>query len=469
MSGSVSGVLNPGNYFLLADALESLPSYDSFTNSFALLSTCTMLFSVSLVPIVNTSISGNVQAMCADQPITNASVQIGMFTTSTDISGHYAMSNLPPATYTIIAAAPGYASITNIAATSTSSTSVVDNIALPNLLSLDFFGVGVNWANVTTPASMNGVRGDLDAQNLYNHLKGDLVSSFKQGSVVLLNATQSSANNLNLITTQFQNFANNVCPSDTVVIYASSHGDNYTLTGGGGGSQVIVSEDTATYSGMTSQYIKGLINLLPVQANVIVILDTCHSGGIAQYLVNSYNDISVLAATSVDQENICGQVYNGTTMSESDGTGVFTDSLISEIDRKVFDLDHIASDLSADYSGLYAFLLGDNLNLRDSGTSIFSGLQPQLWRTSQSVGTLSNSVTGGLGWTPKLARMNFISNMFNMTLTNISTNGFVAIEMSTNLTSWLQVACNPANGTNLNYSFPTTNVPCQFFRTEVVP
>jgi len=62
-----------------------------------------------------------------------------------------------------------------------------------------------------------------------------------------------------------------------------------------------------------------------------------------------------------------------------------------------------------------------------------------------------------------------VNGEFKMTLTNVPSSGSIAIEVSTNLNSWLQVAFNTAAGTNLNFSFSVTNAPYQFFRTIVVP
>jgi hypothetical protein len=54
-------------------------------------------------------------------------------------------------------------------------------------------------------------------------------------------------------------------------------------------------------------------------------------------------------------------------------------------------------------------------------------------------------------------------------LGTVPTNGTVVLEASTNLTTWLAIATNPATGTALDYKLPATNRPARFFRAKFLP
>ena len=326
---------------------------------------------------------------------------------------------------------------------------------------LDYFGVGVNWHNVTSPTGLSGVRGDIDATNLYNHLKTDLSSIFGQGTIVPLDATLSSANNLSTITSQFNQFATSVYTNDTIIFYVSSHGGIIEPQDGYGPAniEIAISDDLASV--FTAGSIGTTLESLPKSTRKIVILDTCHSGGVGEALASSVQNISILAA--------CSAI--GTTEAAADGTGLLTDAFIDEIDLGIFDLSRIANDIDFNVNdyGTFAALYGQYLKLKDSGSVIFTGLQPQHWESSGFTGNLTNSVVSVVQLPPKETKPKVTNGVFQMTLTNVPSSGAVAIEVSTNLNSWLQVAFSSAAGTNLSYSFSVTNAPYQFFRTIVVP
>ena len=73
------------------------------------------------------------------------------------------------------------------------------------------------------------------------------------------------------------------------------------------------------------------------------------------------------------RENVGEILYGGVTFAEADGTGVFTDSLIAELYRGVFNVNQIVYDIDADSLGMYANLVGQNLDLEDSGFRRFPG------------------------------------------------------------------------------------------------
>jgi hypothetical protein len=118
---------------------------------------------------------------------------------------------------------------------------------------------------------------------------------------------------------------------------------------------------------------------------------------------------------------------------------------------------------------LYGNLIGQNLYLEDSGSAVFTGLQPQLWEGLGFTGNLAGNTVAAPEPPPSMSQLTITNGSFQTTFTNMPTNGAVAIEMSTNLISWLQVAFNEAAATNITFNFPTTNNASAFFRTKVVP
>jgi hypothetical protein len=420
------------------------------------------------------TINGHVYCTCDGSAIAGASVvvginSVGIFSTTSASDGSYSISGIPVGTYSATVSKTNYYTITNSVTIPSGSLTNTQNFSLSPLPGLDYFGVGVNWANVTTPSGLSGVRGDIDASNLYNHLKTDLSSTFKHGTIVPLDATLTSANNLNIITSQFNQFATSVATNDTVVFYGSSHAVIGNFSDGTSGFVLWLSSDGPSHPGLTYSEFASLLNGLPNSVRKIVILDACHAGGIGDYLANSVKNISILASGFANPVTVGGINYTGNAFSEADGTGVFTDTLIAVLDAGIFDLNRITYDILIDSPNTYAGLYGQNLSLRDSGTAVFAGLQPQLYEGSGFTGNLASNTVSVVQSPPKVSKARIVSNSFQMTLTNVPSSGSIAIEVSTNLNSWLQVAFSPAAGTNLSFSFPTTNYTAAFFRTKVVP
>lgn len=402
---------------------------------------------------VTTRITGHVYCSCTSNSIAGALVQIGSFSATTDSSGSYSITNISPGDYVAIVSKTKYYTLTNSISISSSSATVTQDFSLTPMPGIDYFGVGVNWKNVND-ANLNNVRGDIDATNLYSHLETDLGSIFKSGSIVYLDATGTVAGNLNIISSRFRQFTNSVCPNDTVVFYVSSHGTiNY-------GAQIDVSTNLA--DGITASYSAALLNSLPATARKIVFLDACHSGAVAYGLDDNVPNIAILAAS-------LGYIGTTETFSEPDGTGVFTQALIGELDAGVFDLNQICSDINNDHLRIYPQLIGQSLALRDSGYAVFLGLEPQLYERADFTGNLASNTNAVVQVPLKFLQMRVANGSFQSTLTNVPNSGSVAVETSTNLISWLQVAFNPASGTNLSYSFPATNTSDQFYRAKAVP
>jgi Leucine-rich repeat (LRR) protein len=425
---------------------------------------------VGYFPQYGVNITGYVYCSCDQSPIANASVQIGPYSTTSANDGSYNISNISPGTYTAIVTGNNYISITNSIIIPSGSLTITQDFSLSPLPKLDYFGVGVDWKNVQMDGSPPYLLGDLDATNLYNALEANLSSVFNQAAsvVVPLSATSTSINNLNAITTQFYQFTNNVCPNDTVVFYVNTHGGIATQYGLPS-PQLSLASDYANNLIFNTTYIAGLLNSLPSSTRKVVILDACHSGWIGNLLVDSVPNTSALAACSGQLETIAGILYGAETPFNNDGTSVFGDALIVCLNNSVFDLRRISADINADTFGMYSSVIGSSLSLEDAGSAIFTGLTSQLWQSSEFTGNLTNNVSSVVQPPPAVPMPEINNASFQMTLTNVPTSGSIAIEMSTNLISWLQVSFNPATGTNQTFSFTMTNNSIAFFRTLVVP
>lgn len=467
-SGAMFGIIpaNSTYYFVAAAGAEANDYYGTNVFSYSGSAHYAFTLTLSLTNIPSTTLSGRITDAHSGLPIIGATVQIGYVTAMSDTNGYYSQSNLPPATYTVTANANNYVSQTNAVTTSSSQTNVTQNFALSPLPKLDYFGVGVNWAPVTAQGSI-GLRGDINASNLYNAFQTDLPSVFNQGTsaTVPLSASSTSLNNLNTITAQFNQFKNGVYSNDTIVFYVDTHAG----LDGALGIQISLASDYNNNPVFAGPEIADLLNSLPSSTRKVVILDCCHAGGIANYLVGAVPNASALAASSGTLEYIGNIIYGGTTPYYNDGTSVFTDALIVCLNNGVFGLNQIAADIYADAFGMYVSVIGQNLNLEDTGSAIFTGLQPQLWEGPGFTGNLASNTVTVVQSPPKVLLPKVVNGSFQMTLTNVPSSGSIAIEVSTNLNSWLQVAFSQAAGTNLNYSFSVTNAPQQFFRTKVVP
>lgn len=235
---------------------------------------------------------------------------------------------------------------------------------------LDFFGIGVNWTNAPpeiingVPEATDGVRGDLGAygletclaQNLPNLNIGMVVDS--PGSPGLgLTATSGYAVNDAAINTAYATFKGEIgaSASDTVVFYLASHGSQDGIA--------LSSNTTDSLFGATE--LKADLEQLPATTKKIVIVDACESGAFLSQLTGMA-DTALLAATTGT-----GLAFTGT-----DGSGIFTADLETELNNGVYDLQQIESDIG---QGMYdAGNLGQTLALEDAGTGTFEGEHPQL-------------------------------------------------------------------------------------------
>jgi hypothetical protein len=308
---------------------------------------------------------------------------------------------------------------------------------------------------------MRNVRGDLDAMDLASALQSALPNRLGQSALVSLVATESGQNNLNTISSNFKQFTPSARAIDTVLFYAASHANAYSFVNGPTGFQIDVASDYVTKPSLTDRTLAGLLGLLPEVTRKVVILDVCHAGGIGDYLAKSLYDTSTLAACSA----------SGTTASEPDdsGKGVFTDDLIAELESGVFDLNRIASDIRTDPRDRNALLIGMDLDLRDSGSAIFTGLQPELYESAGTPGRLLPSTTAS---SPKIALLlqgRMVDQAIQITIDrSVAATNAVALELSTNLRSWLQVGFNPAGSNNVVFAVPATNYTSAFFRAKLV-
>ena len=151
---------------------------------------------------------------------------------------------------------------------------------------------------------MSGVRGNIDAQNLYTALQLNSPQRLRKASSVPLDATAGSVDNLNTITTEYRQFQANVSANDTVVFYFHSHGGPLLKYG----LNIVELGISVDYIDGNSQIdaadIANLLNLLANSTRKVVILDACHTGDIANYLAHNVPNISVLSASSAYQETV---------------------------------------------------------------------------------------------------------------------------------------------------------------------
>jgi len=185
-------------------------------------------------------------------------------------------------------------------------------------------------------------------------------------------------------------------------------------------------------------------------------LDTCHAGDIATFLPGQVlgSDIQILPASTA-----AGSAW----VDPNTCRGFSTEAAITDLNSNIFDFSRIANDMLSAYTDR----IGQIYSVEDSGTATFTGLQPQLWEGAGFSGDLLGPT---FSIQPPPVPSGAISNgIFQLSLSNVPNSGSIAIEVSTDLISWLQVAFNPATGTNLNYSFTVTNAPYQFFRAKIVP
>jgi autotransporter-associated beta strand protein len=265
-------------------------------------------------------------------------------------------------------------------------------VTLSDFHQVDYFGIGVDWSTVKNKngspnTNLNNVQGNKDVTNLGNAL-------FHQTSeVVDVNASNPGAANLAVINTDFGQFASHfdagVGANDIIVFALSSHGAN---------GQFGISADGT--DNLTTTSIATDINSLPSTAQKIVIVDCCDSAAFGSALEGIPNT-AVLTATSgmgpaTGTPGKPGYDPNGDTSTKSDGTGVFSDAIENELNEGVYDISEIASDLGG--SGYYGNLIGQNLYLKDSGSAIFGGEEPGLYKNSTFDSELFGAPISNLTW-----------------------------------------------------------------------
>jgi hypothetical protein len=398
-------------------------------------------------------VTGQISCTCDSNAIAGASVQIGTYSGISGVDGSYSISNVPPETYTAIVSASNFFTLTNSVTIPLGVSVVTNNFALTPVSALDYFGVGVNWSKTTTPPYYpNGTNllGNVDASNLDDALAVD-VPTYGYGVVVPLDATQSGTLNGNTIVSSFNQFATNVGTNDTVLFYFATHA--LQIADPNQDLGLDISDASMTFSGLN---IAGLLKQLPSSTRKIVVVDSCEAGAIAGGLAGVSN-LSILAA--------CSSTNNAS--SAPDGSGVFTDALIDELDSGIFDLSKIISDINNDTLGTYASLIGQDLYLRNTGSATFTGLQPQFYEGAGFTGSLLGPTPTGLQPAPTVSAATMSNGFFQLSLTNVPTQGDIALECSTDLVMWLQIAFDPAAGTNLAYSLAVTNQSSGFFRAKV--
>jgi hypothetical protein len=322
----------------------------------------------------------------------------------------------------------------------------IRQLPIRQLSNLYYFGIGVDWF------STNCVRGDIDAISLKNHLQSNL-PTFDYGTVVPLSADDSGTVNANKIFTQWDQFKTMVGPNDTVIFYVSTHGGKIELPDGNTDAELQISDDST--SDLTGEIIATLLKSLPSSTRKIVILDTCHAGAAAPQLKDVSN-ISLLAASGPD-DTADADPY--------DCTGLFTDKLIADLDKGIYDIRQIVNDMP----GAFTNYFGQYLVLKDSGSAIFTGLKPQLYEKAGFKGDLLGPVTLTNQISPRLFNARVVTNSLCFSVTNVPAQGNIVVESSTDFAMWLQVAFTNASGTNLNYSFPMTNNAAMFFRAQIIP
>jgi transglutaminase-like putative cysteine protease len=96
------------------------------------------------------------------------------------------------------------------------------------------------------------------------------------------------------------------------------------------------------------------------------------------------------------------------------------------------------------------------------------GTNPRAWWAASATNMSYNAQFFFQG-VPSLWPSICTNGYLNLYLSDVTNQGSVVIETSTNFSTWSPVATNPAAGTPLSYSFSTTNLPCGFFRATMLP
>ena len=295
----------------------------------------------------------------------------------------------PPGTYYLIAKINADGAIQESdSANDTNDIAVSTPIRVLGLIpSLHLFAVGVNWPDGTVQngISYGGFYGGLGAQHFSNAISS--LSNLVGGTApVSLLADATSASNIDLIQTRFASFNSEITAEsnggqpDTALIYIGTHGGPGVLS---------VSTDGGT---LTSFQLNQMLAALPEATNKIVILDACHSGSFSDALIG-INNATLLAATTSDSTT----PYLDTTVTHGDGTGVFTQALITAIHNGVRDVAGLAAYTTDSYLSGNSNLLNTQQFLEeDPGTiGIFTGLKPLIFSTSNLAGSFFGGARNG--------------------------------------------------------------------------
>ena len=133
-----------------------------------------------------------------------------------------------------------------------------------------------------------------------------------------------------------------------------------------------------------------------------------------------------------------------------------------------------------DPSGTYAYYFGFVPNadsfmsmaagsIHETSFATFGGLQsPGLWFLGGSA-TFTENITSYLQPDGVLCMTNSANGSLQFYLNDAPTEGSVILQTSTNLTAWSPVVTNSADGTVINFSYPTTNGVSRFYRANVIP
>ena len=135
---------------------------------------------------------------------------------------------------------------------------------------------------------------------------------------------------------------------------------------------------------------------------------------------------------------------------------------------------------AADPTGTYAYYFGDVPDAKhylavDIGDAHilpyhnFTFLQiPNWWWTG---GGTYNSYSASAYLQPNgvFSLPNSTKSALNLCLGDTPTAGSIVLQTSTDLVTWAALATNAAGGTNINYSFATTNGARRFYRANVMP
>jgi hypothetical protein len=252
-----------------------------------------------------------------------------------------------------------------------------------------FLGTGVLWPATPENRLIDGIAAAVNLQDTFDDRRRFPDTT----DTTSLQLHSVDAHNLGLFKTALGDLAERVGPGDTVILSFASHGDS-DKTGTEPPCLTCYKDDTGNiqYEWRTGQeyvllspdegdrlYDLDLLAMLKEspfnKVKKIVILDCCRSGGFGPDLAAGLTDIAVLAACT----------EGGFTYAASDGTCLFTDTIISGLTKSG---NYFRADLNHDgvltlveleiYVNAYAFgdLIGQEVSLMEllGGTVPFTGI-----------------------------------------------------------------------------------------------